>query len=75
MVYTLTSNIIDSVIAINFTYLLQVFTCPLGYDGDYADPLSCTSYYTCREGVADKSVNIKLTTERVFSEFLNSLKP
>ena len=55
-------------------YLLQVFTCPLGYDGDYADPLSCTSYYTCREDVADKSVNIKLTTERVFSEFLNSLK-
>ena len=40
-------------------FLFQAFTCPLGYDGDYADPTTCSGYYICRANVAYKSVNIK----------------
>ena len=41
-------------------YLLQSFFCPLGYDGYYADPTTCSSYYICRENVAYHYVIIKL---------------
>ena len=44
-------------------FLFQAFTCPLGYDGAFADPLSCTSYYICRGNVAYKSVNITAIIE------------
>ena len=44
-------------------FLSQAFSCPLGYDGAFADPLSCTSYYTCRANVAYKSVNITAIIE------------
>ena len=50
-------------------FLFQSFTCPLGYDGAFPDPLSCTSYYICRGNVAFKSVNIKIN-HRMFSIFL-----
>ena len=44
-------------------FLFQAFSCPLGYDGQFADPLNCSSYYICRAIVAYKSVNITAIIE------------
>ena len=35
----------------------QSFTCPLGYDGYYADLTNCSNYYVCTNNIADLNVN------------------
>ena len=46
--------------------IFQSFVCPLGYDGYYADPSTCSSYYICRTNVAYHYVIIYETSPFLF---------